>query len=174
MNKILDAGCGDGRNLKAFSEAGFEVVGVDSSDQALKRVKNVHNDITVLNADIRRLDYVEEFDVVLCDYFLMHMEDQKEIITKFYNLLKSDGLLIAQFLSINDPSFGEGEKYNSDAFLKNEILTRYNTKEEIRELLGGFEILEIQELSHNDPDHVEDFPRARRHTHVSIYVLAKK
>jgi SAM-dependent methyltransferase len=34
--RILDAGCGSGRDLKAFSERGYQVVGLDSSEAMVR------------------------------------------------------------------------------------------------------------------------------------------
>lgn len=51
--RVLDLGCGSGRDAKAFSEKGFEVVGIDFSSELLKIAK--------LNAP-------------LADFYLMDME----------------------------------------------------------------------------------------------------
>jgi len=37
VKNILDAGCGDGRNLSAFAQEGFDVMGFDVSSLAIKK-----------------------------------------------------------------------------------------------------------------------------------------
>jgi SAM-dependent methyltransferase len=44
-SKILDVGCGYGRDYKLFLEKGFEVVGLDSSGEAVKGGKTVAEDV---------------------------------------------------------------------------------------------------------------------------------
>src|SRR3989344_3900671 len=39
LKKVLDAGCGDGRNLVEFAKAGFQVTGIDISEEALNRCR---------------------------------------------------------------------------------------------------------------------------------------
>jgi len=47
--RVLDLGCGDGRHVKLFREMGFEVVGVDFSDEAIRLCKKkFKNDIRLI------------------------------------------------------------------------------------------------------------------------------
>ena len=40
-NKILDLGCGPGRDAQDFSKKGFQVTGLDLSDEMLKRARKL-------------------------------------------------------------------------------------------------------------------------------------
>ena len=44
VKTILDAGCGDGRNLIVFANAGFKITGVDVSDASLKKCRDIVGD----------------------------------------------------------------------------------------------------------------------------------
>src|SRR5918995_7124708 len=39
--RVLDAGCGSGRNLVYFLRSGYEVFAVDESDQAIERLRQL-------------------------------------------------------------------------------------------------------------------------------------
>lgn len=68
--RILDMACGTGRHSIELALRGFEVVGVDIADDLLDVAnedaahRGVEN-VSFLEADLRSLEYEEEFDVVL-------------------------------------------------------------------------------------------------------------
>lgn len=68
--RILDLACGTGRHSIELARRGFAVVGVDIADDLLEVAfgeaenKSIEN-VTFLEADLRGLEYEEEFDVVL-------------------------------------------------------------------------------------------------------------
>ncbi|WP_255459102.1 class I SAM-dependent methyltransferase [Mucilaginibacter lacusdianchii] len=47
--KILDAGCGGGRNLVYFLQNGYEVYGVDPNPQAIEAVKELSAQLATTN-----------------------------------------------------------------------------------------------------------------------------
>ncbi len=68
--RILDMACGTGRHSIELAARGYEVVGVDISEDLLEiaggeaSIKKVEG-VSFLAADLRALEYEEEFDVVL-------------------------------------------------------------------------------------------------------------
>lgn len=177
VKKILDAGCGDGRNLLTFAKAGFEMVGMDSSKEACQRAQRVakrYPKTRVIQHDLRDLNSKNEFDAIICDYVLVHLENGRDIIQNFFRALKNGGYLLIEFLSIDDPSYGQGKKVGKNAFTDHDIFHRFYDLDEVKNILSAFEILEINKIKHEDPKHVEDYPRSKKHQHDSIYVLCKK
>jgi 2-polyprenyl-3-methyl-5-hydroxy-6-metoxy-1,4-benzoquinol methylase len=177
VKKILDAGCGDGRNLSAFARAGFEMVGMDSSQEACnlaERVAEKYPQTKVLHQDLKNLNSQNEFDTILCDYVTVHLENIEKVIQNFFSALKKDGYLLIEFLSTDDPSYGDGQKIGKNTFVNCGIFHTFYTLNEAKKLLSSFKILEFQKIKHEDPDHVEDYPRNKRHQHDSIYVLCQK
>lgn len=66
-SKILDAGCGSGRESVYFRDKGFEITALDASEELVKICNEKHN----LNAqviDFANIDYNKEFDAVLCSF----------------------------------------------------------------------------------------------------------
>ena len=71
--RILDLGCGSGRDTLAFREAGYEVVPVDGSE-GMCRVASSNTGSKVRCLDILDLDYVDEFDGVWACSSLLHLK----------------------------------------------------------------------------------------------------
>jgi SAM-dependent methyltransferase len=83
--KLLDLGCGQGRDALALARLGYSVTGVDSSkvgiDQMLKRAKAENLAISGLVDDIYSFDAFNEFDIVLLDsMFHFTKQDRKKEI----------------------------------------------------------------------------------------------
>ena len=59
--KILDAGCGSGRDSKAFLDTGYDVVSFDASEEMCKRAsKYIGKD--VMNLRFEEISFDKEFD----------------------------------------------------------------------------------------------------------------
>jgi ubiquinone/menaquinone biosynthesis C-methylase UbiE len=80
--RVLDAGCGEGKNAHAFAQRGARVTAIDCSALALRnaRIAWPEDSVEWVQADIRELAYsIEEFDVVIA-YGLLHcLQDPTEI-----------------------------------------------------------------------------------------------
>lgn len=80
--RVLDAGCGEGKNATALSKLGAKVSAIDCSRAALKNAQNAFGDCDVNwdCADIRSFDpKCDGFDIIIA-YGLLHcMTSQDEI-----------------------------------------------------------------------------------------------
>src|SRR6476660_5939062 len=82
--KLLDAGCGGGRNLTYFFKTGFDVCGVDQSAAAIAEIRSLAAAVAPsLPAEIFRIEGVEKmsfadstFDVVLSSAVLHFAHDE--------------------------------------------------------------------------------------------------
>ena len=67
--RVLDLACGSGRHSLELVRQGFEVVGADISPELLEIARREAEaqslEVTFTRADLRELDYEEEFDLVL-------------------------------------------------------------------------------------------------------------
>lgn len=177
VQRILDAGCGDGRNLSVFAETGFEITGIDVSKEAIKkaeRVKSKFPDINLKIGSIEEMDFQNEFDAIICDFVLVHIPEIEKAVDNFYKALKENGLALLEFTTVDDPAFGDGEKIGKNEFLDRGIFLRFYTIDDIYKLLAKFEILCIDQINHEDPPHLEGYPRFKKHVHNSYFVLARK
>lgn len=92
--RILDAGCGTGRNLREFASLG-ELVGAEPSASALEfcRAKGTTN---VIQASAAELPFADrEFDAVFAFDVLEHVEDDGAAFAELHRVTRPGGLLVA-------------------------------------------------------------------------------
>jgi len=98
-NKILDAGCGEGRNLKYFVNTGYEIYGVDSNQMAIKMLQMTYPQLkdNFKETLIGNLEFDDEyFDAVICSAVLHFATDKEHFLNMMDSLvrvLKPTGLL---------------------------------------------------------------------------------
>ena len=129
---ILDAGCGSGRDSKAFLEMGFSVEAFDASTEMVRLAK----DLTGLNVQFKRFDQVdtvEYYDAIWACASLLHVPE-KELATTFEvlsNSLKSKGIFYASF------KLGDSQREKDGRFFTD------MTKEQFEKLLSNIPNLSV-------------------------------
>ena len=94
--RALDVGCGTGHHLRALSERGFEVAGVDGSQEMLDaaRVENPAADLRM--ADVAALPFDDaSFDLILCVEVLRYLDDPRRCIAEILRVLRPGGVCLA-------------------------------------------------------------------------------
>jgi SAM-dependent methyltransferase len=108
--RILDAGCGSGRNLVHFLQAGYEVFGADSDPAAIQAVQRLaanlapHLPATNFRAElIERMSFPDAFaDVVLSSavlHFARHDDEFNAMLRGTWRVLKPGGMLFCRLAS---------------------------------------------------------------------------
>jgi malonyl-CoA O-methyltransferase len=88
----LDAGCGSGRYLQLLADRGARVVGVDQSDEMLRRARKIG---PAVRADLSALPIRSgSLDVVVSGLALGDIADLNAAIREFARVLKPGGLAI--------------------------------------------------------------------------------
>lgn len=94
--RILDLACGFGRHALEFAKRGYEVVGVDITEDFIKDAqKNAQemklNNVTFICSDIREISFENEFDLVLnlADGAIGYLENDEENLKIFDVISKS-------------------------------------------------------------------------------------
>jgi SAM-dependent methyltransferase len=104
--KILDLGCGGGRNSIKLAQAGFQVTGVDLNKYALEQAEiNCPKDLMInfIHQDILDLNYSEEFQAVILifNHFSgFNRPDVKKLLHKISRALCTEGKLLIEIPSI--------------------------------------------------------------------------
>lgn len=113
--KILDIGCGPGRDAKYFSEHGLEVTGIDLTTNFLKiAFQNVPN-AKFLQMDMRALDFPENsFDGIWACASFLHVpkKDAKNTLFGFRKILNPAGLMYISVKAGTDEKLIQKEEYN--------------------------------------------------------------
>ncbi len=80
--KVLDLGCGQGRDTIALARIGFSVIGVDISQTGLNQIQNIIDreglDVKIVNSDIYHFKIPDEIDIILLDSMLHFFEKDKD------------------------------------------------------------------------------------------------
>ncbi len=93
--RILDAGCGTGRNLKALLLAGSRPVGVDFSGGMLQAAHSKCPEIPLAVVDLQTLPFMDEcFDAVLCALVGEHLKELSTVCGEFHRVLRCGGRLV--------------------------------------------------------------------------------
>jgi len=154
--KILDAGCGHGRDVAYLTDYGFDVIGIDISDGLLEEAKKR------AKGEFKKMDITDmkfkdgEFDGIWSCATLLHLkkEDIPKVLKDFNKILKKDGVL---FINVKE---GVGEEIRKKKEYND--LPRLFVYYSISEILNlvkeaGFEV--INSFTDKDPNWINVYAR---------------
>lgn len=149
---ILDAGCGSGRDARAFADLGFNVSAFDASEELAKRASE-HCGFAV---DVRRFEDVDEvaqYDAIWCCASLLHVPllDMHGVLSKLWAALKAGGRMYVSY------KLGSGERSHDGR--------RFTDADEptVRAWLGAmtdFQRIELWQTQDQRPDRTESWTNA--------------
>ncbi|MBD3263129.1 methyltransferase domain-containing protein [Candidatus Woesearchaeota archaeon] len=155
-DKILDIGCGSGRDPAFLAKKGFEVYGIDISKEAIKKAKenfiaeNLH--FSISNAENIRFE--DEFFDKIYSAFVLQFTSLKTTASEIFRVLKKNGVAFLIFL-LNTKIVSSGKT------------TEYYKKEAICLAYKKFKILEEFKFIS------KDYQAKEPHIH-DIFVLVLK
>lgn len=108
--KILDAGCGGGRNLHYFLRSNFRVFGIDQNPDAVEYVRSLARtlapEISSGNfqvAEVEKMPFPDEsFDLIISNAVLHFADDEQHfnrMLEEMWRVLKFSGLFFARLAS---------------------------------------------------------------------------
>ena len=111
QGKILDIGCGSGRDAKELINLGFEYIGIDYSEKLLEESRKNNPGVLFLKQSVYELDFPKNsFDSFWACAILLHMPKDK-----INNALKSiHGVMKTGAIGCITLKKGEGEKFVDD------------------------------------------------------------
>lgn len=107
--RVLDAGCGTGRNLPGLLDAGAIVTGVDFSAGMLRSARWRHPAVDLVQADLQATWPFRDgaFDVVLCALVGEHLDRLDVVARESRRVLAPSGRLV---FSVYHPAMAEAGK----------------------------------------------------------------
>jgi len=94
--KLLDLGCGDGRLVPLWQAiTGAEAYGLELSPKAVETAQRLYPYIHYTEGDATQTTYHNgEFDIVICQEVLEHIEKQDRLVSECARILKTGGSLV--------------------------------------------------------------------------------
>lgn len=149
VKRVLDLGCGDGRDSLHFSQKGITVEAFDFSESGIESLKKKNSSIKAHIGDIRKLPFKKNsFDAVYAHLSVHYFSDSEteKIFSKIHAVLKKDGLLFVKCKSTDDPLFGKGKKVAENTYRSGHV-RHFFTKEYMAQKLGLFKVLQLKKSS---------------------------
>ncbi len=133
--KILDAGCGSGRDSLFFKQQGYSVVSFDISKELVDLASRLIGQ-EVLKMSFNELHFENEFDGIWASASLLHIpqEEMDDVLGKLSRALKKNGVLYASF------KYGDTERIDGDRFFND-----YN-EEKLNLLMNRHKNLKIENI----------------------------
>ncbi|WP_338035944.1 class I SAM-dependent methyltransferase [Halochromatium roseum] len=102
---ILDAGCGSGRDARAFREQGYAVTAIEPSPP-LARLAEIHTGLPVEVKRFQAIDWCERFDGIWACASLLHvpLAELPVVLQRLARALRPEGVLYVSF------KYGHGER----------------------------------------------------------------
>ena len=177
--KILDMGCGTGKHCIFLAQKGFSVYATDISPSGLDiakrkagllKLKNIH----FRHHDMRSIPFPDNFfDAVICVWTIYHgiLPEIFRTVNEIHRVLKRNGMVITDFLSIADSTYGNGKEIEKNTFvgakaMEEDVPHHYSTREEIRQLFSEFREFKIRASSDSYIDNLGQ-PRFGKYFDVS-------
>ena len=133
--KILDFGCGSGRDTKYFLSKGYDVDATDGSEE-LCSIASAYSGIIVKHMLFEELDAVAQYDGVWACASILHVEKKRlpDILKKIAVATKKGGIVYTSF------------KYGNSEGMRNGRYFTYLKEDSFRELLEAVPELAIEKL----------------------------
>ena len=154
--KILDAGCGTGKECELLAKRGAKVVGIDVSEFMIKlaRKKCKNLGVKFFLRDMERTGFEREsFDLILSVFSLMYKKNLRAVLKEFRRILKKDG----EFLVVVPHPIERMVKHTRNYFKRGKFLKingniryfnyHWTLEDYLNSIISqGFRVEEIKEL----------------------------
>ena len=166
-SKLIDIACGKGRHATYFNKKGMNVVGVDLSPNSIASAKqNENNNLQFSVHDMREVYKENHFDIVTNLFtsfgYFENKDDEQKAINAMAENLKSDGVLIIDFMNIKKiiANLISSEKKTIDGIT-------FNIK---RSVQNNHIIKDIEIIDDNETQHFQEKVKAITLADFSVFV----
>lgn len=149
---VLD--CGAGGNcppLSIFKDFGYKTSGIELDEKQIERAESYEKShgltLNIKKGNMQSLNFPDEtFNFVYSYNSVFHMKkaDVEKSVCEMKRVLKKNGLLFVNFLTVNDFRVGTGEDLGNNQFIQMDeepVIHSYYEKNEPDKYLSDMEIL---------------------------------
>jgi len=140
--KVLDAGCGWGRDVDYFQRNGFEAKGIDLAEEALAFARqNMQGEF--IRSDIKDTGFEDEsFQGIWCNSVIHFYpeEEMKEIISEISRITSPGGVFYLSFKLTEDSPESFIRREEDGSRIRRYLVTRSFAEEALKR--NGFRVLE--------------------------------
>lgn len=135
--RVLDLGCGDGRNAIPLAQAGFTVTAIDISEAGIRKLNTLSTcaELTIhcSVADMTRFEYQERYDLIISHGCLHFVERRQweEMIGQFKAHTTPSGFNVITVFTDAIPVSPDLEPLSVGLFREGELFERYSEWEVI-------------------------------------------
>jgi SAM-dependent methyltransferase len=166
-SRVLDLGCGTGKDSLYFARKGHDVTAMDFSESAMRALQDIARerklDIRCINGDSTApLPFADRtFDAVYAHLSLHYFDDATTaaVFKEVHRVLKPGGLFFVKCKSVDDVLYGKGKKIAEDMYVHDHI-RRFFRKEFMVEMLKPFHILRVRRTTSRYRDYNSSFIEA--------------
>lgn len=94
--RILDLGCGTGHLTDRIAESGADTVGLDASEEMIKKSRDAYPGCEFVNKDARDFSFDDPFDAVFSNAALHWIPEQDPVLESVTNALVPGGRFVAE------------------------------------------------------------------------------
>ncbi|MCI9143625.1 MAG: methyltransferase domain-containing protein [Lachnospiraceae bacterium] len=159
---ILDVGCGPGNSTKVLKNVfpNAHILGIDSSENMIKKAREVYSDIAFKVMDITSENQdLENFDIIFSNACLQWIPNHRDFIPRLFSMLSKGGVLAVQipmnfqeklFTIMNETVKDDKWDFSSMSIEPNEMLKQEEYFDILSSLTDHFDIWETV-YYHNMP-----------------------
>jgi SAM-dependent methyltransferase len=174
--KVLDIGCGYGRDTLYLARNGMEAMGIDTSEEGIRLAIELADkweaDAHFIHADVLSYPFEpESYDMVIMAHahHLLLAEDRIKLLQNIQNVLKKGGRVIDMVHSRSDQKYGEGEELEEGTWQLQGKSMHFFSREEMLEAYREFKIDYLEEWRIE-----EEHGSSGIHSHQNWMLVARK
>lgn len=140
--RVIDLGCGDGRDTEYMRKKGVDVVGIDLSKSMISLARSKYPRSTFIHSDMRETVFPEDtFHAAWANASLINLpkSELSHVEKEVYRILEPEGIFSFSFKE------GEGEGFETSVIEEHERYCSYYTLEEIKKKMNLFDIFHSEE-----------------------------
>lgn len=155
FDRVLELGCGTGKNTEWLLKHSKEVIGLDFSQEMLNMARGKITDsrVTFKKADLTKGWEIDNHfaDLITCSLTLEHIEDLRHIFNQAHLKLQDNGLLFISELHPCKHYMGSMARYETATGTKElEVYTHHIWEYIDDAMVSGFALVEMKEWFDNN------------------------